>query len=158
MDTIRNTAMKIVAPSVQPVAIPSLYIPIPVETKEAASKIYNIVSPKHSMIISQTDVNSFSIGMFSPYVYLKFAIVSLESIPVLMSDLKFLTKPISPPKSLTFLTLIPSIMLDISKSEDNTSLNKLFIYAILSNEFRMCPYFCYLPILDDNNFITINNC
>ena len=82
MDTIRNTAMKIVAPSVQPVAIPSLYIPIPVETREAASKIYNIVSPKHSMIISQTDVNSFSIGTFSPYVYLKFAIVSLESMPV----------------------------------------------------------------------------
>ena len=87
METIRNTAIKIVAPSVQPVAIPSLYIPIPVETKEAASKIYNIVSPKHSIIISHTDVNSFSIGLFSPYCYLKFTIVSFESMPVYWNNI-----------------------------------------------------------------------
>ena len=36
--------------------------------------------------------------------------------------MKCLTKPNSPPKSLTFLTLTPSMMLDISKREDNTSM------------------------------------
>lgn len=62
METIKNTAKNIVAPSVHPDSNPSLYIPIPVDTNAATSKIYNIVSPKHSIIIENIDDNSFSTG------------------------------------------------------------------------------------------------
>lgn len=53
-------------PSVHPVATPSFNIPIIVDSKAATSNIYNIVSPKHSLIRSQRVVRSFSTGIFGP--------------------------------------------------------------------------------------------
>lgn len=81
IETIKNTAKNIVAPSVHPVSNPSLYIPIPVETNEATSKIYNIVSPKHSNIIENIEDSSFSTGKFSPYSFLSLIMFSFESMP-----------------------------------------------------------------------------
>ena len=81
IETIKNTAKNIVAPSLHPVSIPSLYIPIPVETKEATNNIYNIVSPKHSIIMENIDDNSFSTGKFAPYNYRSLNTFSFESTP-----------------------------------------------------------------------------
>ena len=81
IETIKNTAKNIVAPSLQPVSIPSLYIPIPVETNDATNNIYNIVSPKHSRIIENIEDNSLSTGKFAPYNYLNLKMFSFESTP-----------------------------------------------------------------------------
>lgn len=86
MNTIKNIARNIVAPSVHPVAMPSSRIPINVETNAATIKILNMVSSKHSVISSHKVVSSFSINTFLPYNSLDFAIAASESIPLIRLD------------------------------------------------------------------------
>lgn len=61
--------------SIQPVSIPSFKIPTTVETTVATTKIYNIRSSKHSIIISQRVYYSFPIGSLVP----KYSLLFLKS-------------------------------------------------------------------------------
>jgi hypothetical protein len=66
IEVIRNTAKRIVTPSVQPVVQPYSIIPTMVDATAATIRIYSIVSERHSITNRYKGVSGLKTGLFEP--------------------------------------------------------------------------------------------